>query len=198
MVYTTMMFIFYTMTPIVYRLASSVFYNLSLLSANFFGLLFGKQTMHLPGDLGFDWNLRTVPLRTSSLKKRLSDSQITWYKFTALSTVLVVLCSVSSDNCRAGLLFLVYYTCVCDYDKCPSITLTPILSSSRITRKGRSPIHPSHSPGERYSSLPRESGIRIFCEGLFYVFTVPLYIPAFGPKLSSLSYASCWLESHRS
>ena len=44
MAYTTAMFVFYTMTPIVYRLASSVFYNLSLLSANFFGLLFGKQT----------------------------------------------------------------------------------------------------------------------------------------------------------
>ena len=39
------MFIFYTMTPIVYRLTSSVFYNLSLLSANFFGLLSGKQTV---------------------------------------------------------------------------------------------------------------------------------------------------------
>jgi solute carrier family 35 protein F1/2 len=47
MAYTTAMFIFYTMTPIVYRLASSVFYNLSLLSANFFGLLFGERTMVL-------------------------------------------------------------------------------------------------------------------------------------------------------
>ena len=39
--YTAAMFIMYTTAPIVYRLASSVFYNLNLLSANFFGLLFG-------------------------------------------------------------------------------------------------------------------------------------------------------------
>lgn len=46
-VYTTAMFIFYTMGPIVYRLASSVFYNLSLLSANFYGLLVGKHVLFL-------------------------------------------------------------------------------------------------------------------------------------------------------
>jgi len=39
--YTAAMFIMYTTAPIIYRLASSVFYNLNLLSANFFGLLFG-------------------------------------------------------------------------------------------------------------------------------------------------------------
>ncbi|KAF9786380.1 DUF914-domain-containing protein [Thelephora terrestris] len=44
--YTTALFIFYTMAPIVYRLASAVFYNLSLLSANFFGLLFGLFLFH--------------------------------------------------------------------------------------------------------------------------------------------------------
>ena len=45
--YTTAMFFFYTMTPIVFRLASSVFYNLSLLSANPFGLLFGEWIIRL-------------------------------------------------------------------------------------------------------------------------------------------------------
>ncbi|KAF9642691.1 DUF914-domain-containing protein [Thelephora ganbajun] len=38
--YTTAMFGFYTAAPMIYRLTSSVFYNLNLLSANFFGLLF--------------------------------------------------------------------------------------------------------------------------------------------------------------
>lgn len=39
--YTVALFIFYTTAPILYRLASSVFFNLSLLSSDFFGLLFG-------------------------------------------------------------------------------------------------------------------------------------------------------------
>lgn len=40
--YTAAMFILYTTAPLLYRLASSVFYNLNLLSSDFFGLLFGK------------------------------------------------------------------------------------------------------------------------------------------------------------
>ena len=40
--YTAAMFILYTTAPILYRMASSVFYNLSLLSSDFFGLLFGE------------------------------------------------------------------------------------------------------------------------------------------------------------
>jgi len=40
--YTAAMFILYTTAPLLYRLASSVFYNLSLLSSDFFGLLFGE------------------------------------------------------------------------------------------------------------------------------------------------------------
>lgn len=50
--YTAAMFILYTTAPILYRLASSVFYNLSLLSSDFFGLLFGKhQISQLPRSL---------------------------------------------------------------------------------------------------------------------------------------------------
>jgi len=44
--YTAAMFILYTTAPILYRLASSVFYNLSLLSSDFFGLLFGLFLFH--------------------------------------------------------------------------------------------------------------------------------------------------------
>jgi len=44
--YTAAMFILYTTAPVIYRLASSVFYNLNLLSANFFGLLFGLFLYH--------------------------------------------------------------------------------------------------------------------------------------------------------
>jgi solute carrier family 35, member F1/2 len=39
--YTAAMFILYTVSPLLYRSASSVYYNLSLLSSDFFGLLFG-------------------------------------------------------------------------------------------------------------------------------------------------------------
>ena len=35
------MFILYTVAPLLYRLASSAYFNLSLLSSDFYGLLFG-------------------------------------------------------------------------------------------------------------------------------------------------------------
>ena len=35
------MVILYTVAPLLYRLASSVYFNLSLLTADFYGLLFG-------------------------------------------------------------------------------------------------------------------------------------------------------------
>lgn len=44
--YTAAMFILYTVAPILYRMATSVFYNLSLLSSDFFGLLFGLFLFH--------------------------------------------------------------------------------------------------------------------------------------------------------
>ena len=40
------MFILYTVAPLLYRLASSAYFNLSLLSSDFYGLLFGKITSH--------------------------------------------------------------------------------------------------------------------------------------------------------
>jgi len=44
--YTAAMLILYTVAPLLYRLASSAFYNLSLLSSDFFGLLFGLFLYH--------------------------------------------------------------------------------------------------------------------------------------------------------
>jgi len=44
--YTFSMIILYTVSPLLYRLASSVYYNLSLLSADFYGLLFGLFLYH--------------------------------------------------------------------------------------------------------------------------------------------------------
>jgi solute carrier family 35 protein F1/2 len=41
MAFTVAMLILYTLAPILYRLASSAFFNLSLLSSDFYGLLFG-------------------------------------------------------------------------------------------------------------------------------------------------------------
>jgi solute carrier family 35 protein F1/2 len=40
---TAAMFILYTVAPMLYRLASSAYFNLSLLSSDFYGLLFGKR-----------------------------------------------------------------------------------------------------------------------------------------------------------
>ena len=39
--YTAAMFILYTVAPLLYRLASSTYYNISLLTSDFYGLLFG-------------------------------------------------------------------------------------------------------------------------------------------------------------
>jgi solute carrier family 35 protein F1/2 len=35
------MFILYTTAPLLYRMASSAFYNISLLTSDFYGLIFG-------------------------------------------------------------------------------------------------------------------------------------------------------------
>jgi len=44
--YTAAMYILYTTAPILYRMATSVFFNLSLLSSDYFGLLFGLFLFH--------------------------------------------------------------------------------------------------------------------------------------------------------
>ena len=40
------MFILYTVAPILYRMASSAYYNISLLTSDFYGLLFGLFLFH--------------------------------------------------------------------------------------------------------------------------------------------------------
>lgn len=44
--YTVAMFVMYTVAPLLFRLASSTYYNLSLRTANFYGLLFGLFLFH--------------------------------------------------------------------------------------------------------------------------------------------------------
>ncbi|KAI5834807.1 DUF914-domain-containing protein [Schizophyllum commune Tattone D] len=44
--YTSAMFILYTVAPLLYRAASSTYYNISLLTADFYGLLFGLFLYH--------------------------------------------------------------------------------------------------------------------------------------------------------
>jgi solute carrier family 35 protein F1/2 len=46
MAFTCAMLILYTVSPLLYRLASSAYYNLSLLSSDFYGLLFGLFLFH--------------------------------------------------------------------------------------------------------------------------------------------------------
>jgi len=59
------MFILYTVAPLLYRLASSAYFNLSLLSSDFYGLLFGVSP-HFKFCAGMCLTLghRTLPLRT--------------------------------------------------------------------------------------------------------------------------------------
>ena len=107
--YTAAMFILYTTAPVIYRLASSVFYNLNLLSANFFGLLFGKQTPLLPRSQHSDRHIRSILIRTSISSAQVPDFLVTRWD-TALPAILVVLCGVRRHHFRLGLLFLVYHT----------------------------------------------------------------------------------------
>jgi len=44
--YTASMFILYTVAPLLYRMASSAYYNISLLTSDFYGLLFGLFLFH--------------------------------------------------------------------------------------------------------------------------------------------------------
>jgi len=44
--YTAAMIILYTVAPILYRMASSAYYNISLLTSDFYGLLFGLFLFH--------------------------------------------------------------------------------------------------------------------------------------------------------
>jgi len=44
--YTIAMFMLYTVSPILYRMSSSTYFNLSILSSDFFGLLFGLFLYH--------------------------------------------------------------------------------------------------------------------------------------------------------
>jgi len=71
--YTAAMVIFYTLAPLLYRLASSVFFNLNLLSSDFFGLLFGEWNLPLPRGQQSDRYLRPVPIRTSDTNACVPD-----------------------------------------------------------------------------------------------------------------------------
>lgn len=45
--YTLLLFIFYTVAPIMLRVSSAAFFNISLLTMNFWGLIIGLQVFHL-------------------------------------------------------------------------------------------------------------------------------------------------------
>ena len=87
------MFVLYTVAPIIYRLASSPFYNLSLLSSDFFGLLFGEcRTPRAPWPNDFTSHLaRLVPLRERrALAAPIYASLLTRDVHTALQTLLAL------------------------------------------------------------------------------------------------------------
>ena len=59
------MFILYTVAPLLYRLASSAYFNLSLLSSDFYGLLFGVSPhFKFRAGMCLTSGHRTLPLRT--------------------------------------------------------------------------------------------------------------------------------------
>jgi solute carrier family 35 protein F1/2 len=45
--YTLLLFIFYSLVPIVFRMSSAAFFNISLLTGNFWGTIVGTQVFHL-------------------------------------------------------------------------------------------------------------------------------------------------------
>ncbi|KAF2100746.1 DUF914-domain-containing protein [Rhizodiscina lignyota] len=45
--YTAMLFIFYSLAPLFFRLTSAAFFNISLLTGNFWGVVIGVQVFHL-------------------------------------------------------------------------------------------------------------------------------------------------------
>ena len=57
------MLILYTVAPLLYRMASSAYFNLSLLSSDFYGLLFGKS-LYIASQFMVNWCFyRIIPLR---------------------------------------------------------------------------------------------------------------------------------------
>ena len=77
------MFILYTVAPILYRMASSAYYNLSLLSSDFYGLLFG---------LFLYVRFYLCPLRLTLVSDRpfrCKHYKVYWLYFPAFAIVLV-------------------------------------------------------------------------------------------------------------
>jgi len=93
--YTAAMYILYTVAPLLYRLASSAYFNLSLLSSDFYGLLFGLFLFHfkpywlyfpsfavvLSGLVVYFWHSTpeeqgTLDIRVPSYIRQVSDSEV--------------------------------------------------------------------------------------------------------------------------
>lgn len=93
--YTASMIILYTVAPLLYRMASSAFYNISLLTSDFYGLLFGLFLFHFSpfwlyfpaftvvilGLIIYFWHAtpeeqgKLNPKRPSYVRKPLTDDQ---------------------------------------------------------------------------------------------------------------------------
>ena len=109
------MIILYTVSPLLYRLASSAYYNLSLLSSDFYGLLFGmvRITFSARNLIVF---LRIVPLRMRpwiihlNLILKLLHSIIGHSGYTlSLSRSSFAVLSLTSGHLRVGLLCVGLY-----------------------------------------------------------------------------------------
>ncbi|KIM83020.1 hypothetical protein PILCRDRAFT_819814 [Piloderma croceum F 1598] len=94
--YTASMIILYTVAPLLYRMASSAFYNISLLTSDFYGLLFGLFLFHyspfwlyfpaftvvILGLIIYFWHAtpeeqgKLDPKRPSYVRKPLTDDQL--------------------------------------------------------------------------------------------------------------------------
>jgi len=92
--YTAAMFILYTVAPLIYRMASSAFYNISLLTSDFYGLLFGLFLF--------------VRIETNPTVRNF----LTYSFYPALCSVLAILPSFCGRDHRFSCLLLVCYAYV--------------------------------------------------------------------------------------
>jgi Solute carrier family 35 len=107
------MFILYTVAPLLYRLASSAYFNLSLLSSDFFGLLFGAHMTanSLLKNLS-DLRLRPFPLRMFYLSFSSTLLKNATRTVTALQAVLALLPFLFSGHLGPHSLLLALYSYV--------------------------------------------------------------------------------------
>jgi hypothetical protein len=100
------MFILYTIAPMLYRLSSSAYFNLSLLSSDFYGLLFGKT---FPPRFRFDYSSFIAGLFLYVSSSYVSENIEILICSLALQALLAILCFLRHCHCWPYNLLLALY-----------------------------------------------------------------------------------------